>query len=124
MSVNENENTVPPYEEWVNAWKKASVNLDDLDRIMEDERAHFQSAVLHYDQVNHPAHYTAGPVECIDALESMAAGYSDPVQAGLAWQIVKYVWRSPLKGNQKEDLEKAEFYLKRLIGRVSHDDQT
>ncbi len=75
-----------------------------------------------YDPVNNPAHYTAGPVECIDALESMAAGYSDPVQAGLAWQIVKYVWRSPLKGKQREDLEKAEFYLKRLIGRVSHDD--
>ena len=73
------------------------------------------------DPVNHPAHYTAGPVECIDALESMAAGYSDPVQAGLAWQIVKYVWRSPLKGNQKEDLEKAEFYLKRLIGRLKHE---
>lgn len=74
------------------------------------------------DPVNHPAHYTAGKIECIDALESMAAGYSDPVQAGLAWQIVKYVWRSPLKGNQKEDLEKAEFYLKRLIGRASNDD--
>ena len=75
-----------------------------------------------YDPVNHPAHYTAGKIECIDALESMAAGYSDPVQAGLAWQIVKYIWRSPLKGNQKEDLEKAEFYLKRLIGRVNNDD--
>lgn len=73
------------------------------------------------DPVNHPAHYTAGKIECIDALESMAAGYTDPVQAGLAWQIVKYIWRSPLKGNQKEDLEKAEFYLKRLIGRVNNE---
>ena len=36
------------------------------------------------DMVNHPAHYTAGSVECIDALESMAMGYQDPVQGGLA----------------------------------------
>ena len=70
------------------------------------------------DAVSHPAHYTAGTVECIDALESMATGYADPVQAGLAWQTVKYIWRCPLKGNQLQDLEKAGFYLSRLIERV------
>ena len=70
------------------------------------------------DMVNHPEHYTAGAVECIDALESMASGYKDPVQAGLAWQVVKYIWRSPLKGNQLQDLEKARWYLDRLISRV------
>ena len=70
------------------------------------------------DSVNHPAHYTAGIVECIDALESMAGGYDNPVQAGLAWQTVKYIWRSPLKGNRIEDLQKARWYLDRLIGKV------
>ena len=71
-----------------------------------------------HDPVNHPNHYTAGPIECIDALESMAMGYKDPVQAGLAWQVVKYIWRPPLKGKQVEDLDKAVFYLDRLRGRV------
>ena len=70
------------------------------------------------DMVQHPPHYTAGPIECIDALESMAMGYQDPVQAGLAWQVVKYIWRSPLKGKQAEDLDKALFYLNRLRERV------
>lgn len=70
------------------------------------------------DNVNHPAHYKAGEIECIDALESMASGYKDPVQAGHAWNVVKYIWRSPLKGNQLQDLEKARWYLDRLIGRV------
>lgn len=70
------------------------------------------------DMVRHPPHYTAGPVECIDALESMAMGYQDPVQAGLAWQVVKYIWRSPLKGNQAQDLDKAAFYLNRLKEKV------
>lgn len=73
---------------------------------------------LAQDPVIHPAHYNAGPIECIDALESMAMGYKDPVQAGLAWQVVKYIWRSPLKGKQVEDLDKAVFYLDRLRGRV------
>ena len=70
------------------------------------------------DMVNHPAHYTAGNVECIDALESMAMGYTDPVLAGLAWQVVKYVWRCPLKGNPLEDAQKAEYYLHRMIEKM------
>lgn len=41
------------------------------------------------DPVNHPAHYTAAGIECIDALESMATGYPDSVLAGLAWQVAK-----------------------------------
>ena len=70
------------------------------------------------DMVQHPPHYTAGSVECIDALESMVMGYQDTVQAGLAWQVVKYIWRSPLKGNQAQDLDKALFYLNRLREKV------
>ena len=70
------------------------------------------------DPVNHPAHYTAGGIECIDALESMATGYPDSVLAGLAWQVVKYVWRCPLKCKPLEDLKKARFYLNRMIDRL------
>ena len=70
------------------------------------------------DMVNHPAHYTAGKVECIDALESMVSGYKDTIQAGLAWQVVKYVWRLPLKNNALEDAKKAQFYLDRLIKKL------
>ena len=70
------------------------------------------------DPVNHPAHYTAGGIECIDALEALATGYPDPVMAGLAWQVVKYIWRCPLKGKPLEDLKKAQFYLNRMIGRL------
>ena len=58
------------------------------------------------------------PNKCIDALESMVMGYQDTVQAGLAWQAVKYIWRSPLKGNQAQDLDKALFYLNRLREKV------
>ena len=88
------------------------------------QQAKADAGTLEIDMVNHPAHYTAGNVECIDALESMSVGYQDTVQAALAWQVVKYIWRSPLKRKQLEDLQKAQFYLNRLIERVKHEDQT
>ena len=89
-----------------------------------DHQAKADAGKLEIDMVNHPAHYIAGSVECIDALESMSVGYQDTVQAALAWQVVKYIWRSPLKGKQLEDLQKAQFYLNRLIEKVKHEDQT
>lgn len=68
------------------------------------------------DPVNHPQHYTRGGVECIDAI---AAAVQDlpGKEAWLVGQIIKYVWRYKWK-NGAEDLEKARFYLDRLIGEV------
>lgn len=94
------------------------------ENMQNDQQAKADAGKLKIDMVNHPAHYTAGNVECIDALESMSMGYNDAVQAALAWQVVKYIWRSPLKGKQLEDLQKAQFYLNRLIEKVKYEDQT
>jgi hypothetical protein len=68
------------------------------------------------DSVNHPQHYTRGGIECIDAI---AAAVQDlpGKEAWLVGQIIKYVWRYKWK-NGAEDLEKARFYLDRLIGEV------
>ena len=96
----------------------------NMDKPLKDQQAKAEAGKLKIDMVNHPAHYTAGSVECIDALESMSVGYQDTIQAALAWQVVKYIWRSPLKGKQLEDLQKAQFYLNRLIEKVKHEDQT
>lgn len=57
------------------------------------------------DIINHPSHYTAGGVECIDAIEAALCKYTDPVDAWLAGQVVKY-------------LGKAKFYLDRLAARL------
>jgi hypothetical protein len=67
------------------------------------------------DPVNHPAHYTAGPVEVIEILEQAAASAPDPVLAGLQWQVLKYLLRMWLKGNPHQDARKARWYLNRLI---------
>ncbi len=65
--------------------------------------------------VVHPLHYNAGSIECIDALNAMVESWHDPVAAVLAWQAVKYIWRSPFKGNPAQDIRKAQFYLSRLL---------
>lgn len=42
------------------------------------------------------------------------------MQAWLTGQVLKYMWRWPLK-NGKEDLRKARFYLDRLIDSAEDD---
>jgi len=66
-----------------------------------------------HDPVNHPAHYTAGKVECIDAIESATVGLT----GGLAYATgaaIKYLWRWNRK-NGVEDLRKARWHVDRLI---------
>lgn len=96
---------------------KRLVEIENSEKPIDDQKP---------DMVNHPCHYTFGKVECIEALESMAEGYNvfsgskkgPCVFATLAWQVVKYIWRAPLKGKMHEDLMKAKFYLERLITKV------
>lgn len=68
------------------------------------------------DVVNHPPHYTSGGVECVDAIEAALAAQADPVSGWMTGSIIKYLWRWPQK-NGVEDLEKARWYLDRLIER-------
>lgn len=61
------------------------------------------------DLVNHPPHYTNHPsgIECIQITEHMNFCLGN---------ALKYIWRADLK-NGVEDLEKAEWYIKREIAR-------
>jgi hypothetical protein len=61
------------------------------------------------DPVNHPEHYKAGGIETIDFIEAKQLNYN-------LGNVVKYITRADLKGNRKQDLEKAMWYLKREIG--------
>jgi hypothetical protein len=64
------------------------------------------------DAINNPPHYTAGAIECLDAIES-ALGH-DGFVAFLRGQVIKYNWRLGLKGPAAEDAGKAVFYANRL----------
>lgn len=70
------------------------------------------------DNVNRPAHYTAGEVECIDALKS-ALG-PEGFRGFCAGNAIKYLWRYQLKGGL-EDLNKADWYLDHLRSIVMTD---
>jgi len=61
-----------------------------------------------HDMVNHPPHYTAGSIECIDAIR--AALGDEGFVAYCRGNALKYVWRGPLK-NGAQDLRKAVWYL-------------
>lgn len=63
------------------------------------------------DSIN-PTHYKVGEIECIDAIKSaLGVGFSYYLQG----QIMKYMWRFRHKGQTLDDLQKAEWYLVRLI---------
>jgi DNA-binding CsgD family transcriptional regulator len=60
------------------------------------------------DPVNHPPHYKAGGIETIDFIEAKKLNYN-------LGNVVKYLTRADLKGNRKQDLEKALWYLNREL---------
>lgn len=62
--------------------------------------------------VDHPAHYNAGQIEVIDAIEDWGLGF----HLGSA---VKYIARAGKKdpGKYAEDLEKALWFIRREITR-------
>jgi len=72
------------------------------------------------DSVDHPTHYNAGTIECIDAIASATIGLTG-IEAVCTGNIIKYTWRWKNKG-KIEDLRKARWYLDRLITHLSKDD--
>lgn len=66
--------------------------------------------------VNHPSHYNKGKYEVIDVIEDWGLGFS-------LGNAIKYIARCEHKGNKKQDLEKAIFYLKRELERENSDEK-
>lgn len=64
------------------------------------------------DNVNHPAHYTQGGIECIEAIKASMS--RDAFCGYLKGNALKYIWRYTDKGGV-EDLRKAAVYLSWLI---------
>lgn len=78
----------------------------------------FNGIVKKGDAVNNPPHYNRSGIECIDAIEAATdEGYEYYLQGN----ILKYLWRYRYKSKPIEDLQKARFYLDRLISVLEHD---
>jgi len=117
---------VQPFDEPPAATKfmGASIVKDDVTNITDEQfarlrlnltkpRPRMQSSQIEMvepqaDPVNHPPHYKAGGIETIDFIEAKKLNYN-------LGNVVKYLTRADLKGNRKQDLEKALWYLKREL---------
>lgn len=68
------------------------------------------------DLVNSPPHYNKGKIEVIDFILDQKLNFC-------CGNVVKYVCRSPHKGDHLQDLEKARWYLNTEILEVNPDDR-
>jgi hypothetical protein len=126
VQIAELEETVYRLENEARYWAGEAETLNvEVEKYLEERDALLQTVERavdadpqppHHDPVSHPAHYTAGKVECIDAIESATVGLT----GGLAYNTgaaIKYLWRWSRKGGA-EDLRKARWYVDRLIAEV------
>ena len=68
------------------------------------------------DMVNHPEHYIKGGVETIEYLKAKSSSHG--FQTYLRLNALKYLSRAEEKGNMKQDLEKASWYINRLLNEI------
>jgi hypothetical protein len=97
-----------PTKEYSYAW----VDTNQLDESAKDALAS-QLVTMEEpqpDPVNHPYHYKVGGIETIDFIEAKELNYN-------MGNAVKYISRADHKGNKKQDLEKAVWYLNREIAK-------
>jgi hypothetical protein len=66
---------------------------------------------LKADMVNHPPHYLKGNMEVIDIIDN----FTPDSYSYYMGNVIKYVLRHMNKQSPKQDLEKARFYLNKMI---------
>lgn len=69
------------------------------------------------DLVNHPDHYKVGGIETIDFIEAKRLNYN-------MGNAVKYISRAEHKGNKRQDLEKAIWYINRELSKLNENNNT
>ena len=73
------------------------------------------------DMVNHPSHYTYKSMECNEIIEVMCEGINEG-QAYKLGNIIKYLYRYPMKGKPIEDLQKAKTYIDMIIEKLESEE--
>lgn len=89
--------------------KAEKTKVEETKEVKEGEYRH-NLVDTQNEAVNHPSHYTYGSIETIDMIES--CGWLPHFCAGNA---LKYLTRHEHKGKRIEDLEKADWYITKLI---------
>ena len=96
-------------------WNKDNIDEEDVVNGIDEAMAksHYWADSKKEDVVNSPSHYNNGSIECIEGIQ---ASMSTEAFAGyLKGNCMKYLWRYDYKGKPVEDLQKAQWYLTKLI---------
>jgi hypothetical protein len=93
---------------------KAVTELKKALDAVESNRPKHRMQATETDLVNHPPHYTKGGIDFLDYAEAKGL-----IENAYLFNVVKYISRAGKKlgVDPVQDLEKAEFYLKREIAR-------
>ena len=95
--------------------KYKGTTMDNIDTItINGETTLDLGDMFSYDAVNKPAHYNlGGGVECIDYIKQVLTldGFISYCQGNM----IKYQHRHGYKGNPVEDMEKAQWYLNKML---------
>jgi len=96
------------YDEHLDMKKEDEMSVEDMDKIRS------KGSMVH-----HPKHYSLNEhgIECIEAIEASMS--TEGFQGMCKGNVIKYLWRYKYKGNPLQDLEKAQWYLDRLIESIS-----
>jgi|TARA_R110002012_G_scaffold168659_1_gene332202 hypothetical protein len=69
---------------------------------------------MSYDPVNNPAHYSLGEgIECIDYIKQVLT--PEEFKGYCHGNLIKYQHRHGYKNKPVEDMEKAEWYLRKML---------
>jgi hypothetical protein len=72
--------------------------------------------------VHHPAHYNAGSIEVIEAIEDWQRGWPSDLAFHLG-NAIKYIARAGKKDDIVQDLKKARWYVDRALSVVESRDE-
>ena len=79
------------------------------------------TSIKRYDNVNNPRHYNKDGIECIDGIK---ASMSEKEFLGyLKGNTMKYLWRYDYKQKPLEDLQKAKWYLDKMINIIHNNEE-
>ena len=104
----------PTYIEYVKTPTYAEEQLANAEKKIEKPKE---------DMVNHPPHYTQGEIECIEAIKYINDKlHTEGYEGYCLGNFIKYIWRCNFK-NGWEDIDKAIFYLNKLLTEQVKDDK-
>lgn len=64
--------------------------------------------------VEHPKHYNCNGIECFDVIRAFYG--DDALENFCLCNALKYIMRCKLKDNYRQDLKKADFYIRTILG--------